>query len=94
MDLGVVVWPPVQASNVPSNLSISRNFFMGREIQQRIGPLQFLNQNEMDEISHNAYEVYEVADRFVVLQHGKNYAELASDETNPKDLIEVITGRK
>jgi simple sugar transport system ATP-binding protein len=153
-------------------MSISRNFFMGREIQRRIGPLRFLNQNEMDEISarsladvgleniremheavnflsggerqaiaigrathfgakllildeptaalsvketewvlrlvseaknnglavifisHNAYEVYEVADRFVVLQHGKNYAELASDETNPKDLIEVIAGRK
>lgn len=153
-------------------MSISRNFFMGREIQRRIGPLRFLNQNEMDEISarsladvgleniremheavnflsggerqaiaigrathfgakllildeptaalsvketewvlklvseaknnglavifisHNAYEVYEVADRFVVLQHGKNYADLTRDETNPKDLIEVIAGRK
>jgi simple sugar transport system ATP-binding protein len=153
-------------------MSISRNFFMGRELITKLGPLKFLNRRKMDEISaqslaavglrniremheavnflsggerqaiaigrathfgakllildeptaalsvmetewvlkliseaknkglavifisHNAYEVYEVADRFVVLQHGKNYAEVSRDETNPKELIEMIAGRK
>lgn len=45
-------------------------------------------------ISHNAYEVFDVADRFVILQQGKNYADIARDDTDPKDLIERIAGRK
>ncbi len=44
-------------------------------------------------ISHNAYEVFDVADRFVVLQHGKNYANIKKEDTNPEELIEVIAGR-
>ena len=44
-------------------------------------------------ISHNAYEVYEVADRFVVLQHGKNYGNIKREDSEPKELIEVIAGR-
>lgn len=44
-------------------------------------------------ISHNAYEVYEVADRFVVLQHGRNYADVPREETDAKELIELIAGR-
>ena len=44
-------------------------------------------------ISHNAYEVYDVSDRFVVLQHGKNYANIPKKQTDPKELIEVIAGR-
>ncbi len=44
-------------------------------------------------ISHNAYEVYDVSDRLVVLQHGKNYADIKKEETDPKELIEVIAGR-
>jgi simple sugar transport system ATP-binding protein len=44
-------------------------------------------------ISHNAYEVYDVADRFVVLEHGKNYANIDKHDTDPKELIEVIAGR-
>ncbi len=44
-------------------------------------------------ISHNAYEVFGVADRFVVLQHGENYADIKKEETNPEELIEVIAGR-
>lgn len=44
-------------------------------------------------ISHNAYEVYDVADRFVVLQHGKNQANIPKDATDPKELIEIIAGR-
>lgn len=45
-------------------------------------------------ISHNAYEAYEVAERFVVLQHGENYANVNREDTNPKELIEIIAGRK
>ncbi|MEW5814509.1 MAG: ATP-binding cassette domain-containing protein [Spirochaetota bacterium] len=152
-------------------MSISRNFFMGREPQRKIGLFKFLNHRKMDEIaarslaevglrniramhetvnflsggerqaiaigranhfgakllildeptaslsvtetewvlnlvseakkgglsviliSHNAYEVYEVADRFVVLQHGKNYSNIKRGDTDPKELIEVIAGR-
>jgi ABC-type sugar transport system ATPase subunit len=37
--------------------------------------------------------VYDVADRFVVLEHGKNYANIDKDDTDPKELIEVIAGR-
>ena len=44
-------------------------------------------------ISHNAYEVYDVADRFVVLEHGKNYGNIKKEDTDPKELIEVIAGR-
>jgi len=44
-------------------------------------------------ISHNAYEVYDVSDRFVVLQHGKTYANIKKEDTNPEELIEVIAGR-
>jgi len=153
-------------------MSISRNFFLGRELTKKIGPISFLRKKKMDEkaakslsnvgleniremeesvnflsggerqaisigratyfgakllildeptaalsvketewvlqlvseaknnglavifISHNAYEVFGVADRFVVLQHGKNYADLKRDETDPEHLIEVIAGRK
>jgi simple sugar transport system ATP-binding protein len=153
-------------------MSISRNFFMGREMVRRLGLFPFLDQRRMDEIaakslndvgleniremheavnflsggerqaiaigrathfgakllildeptaalsvketewvlrliseaknnglavifiSHNAYQVYEVADRFIVLQRGKNHAELTREQTKPKELIEVIAGRQ
>lgn len=44
-------------------------------------------------ISHNAYEAYEVADRFVTLQYGKNYSNVEKKDTKPKELIEIIAGR-
>jgi len=152
-------------------MSISRNFFLGRELTKKIGPFTFLNQKKMDEISarslaevglrniramheavnflsggerqaiaigrasffgakllildeptaalsvsetewvlrlvleakesglsvilisHNAYEVYEVSDRFVILEHGKNYTNIKREDTDPKELIELIAGR-
>ncbi len=152
-------------------MTISRNFFMGRELTRKIGPFTFLDKKKMDEISarslaevglrniramhetvnflsggerqaiaigrasyfgakllildeptaalsvtetewvlrlvveakesglsvvlisHNAYEVYDVSDRFVVLEHGKNYAHIKKEDTDPKELIEVIAGR-
>jgi simple sugar transport system ATP-binding protein len=152
-------------------MTIPRNFFLGRELQKKMGPFYFLNHKKMDEIaarslqevglqsirtmhetvnflsggerqaiaigranyfgakllildeptaalsvtetewvlnlvseakhsglsviliSHNAYEVFEVSDRFVVLQHGRNYSDIKKEDTNPKELIEVIAGR-
>lgn len=152
-------------------MSISRNFFMGRELVKQIGPFAFLEKKKMERIaahclaevglksirgmhetvaflsggerqaiaigranyfgakllildeptaalsvtetewvlklvaeaksrglsviliSHNAYEVYDVSDRFVVLQHGRNFADIRKEDINPKDLIEVIAGR-
>jgi simple sugar transport system ATP-binding protein len=152
-------------------MSISRNFFLGRELQKKIGPFYFLDTQKMDRIaaqslsnvglqsiremresvnflsggerqaiaigrahyfgarllildeptaalsvmetewvlnlvreaknkglsviliSHNAYEAYEVADRFVVMQHGENFSNINREDTNPKELIEVIAGR-
>ena len=152
-------------------MTISRNFFLGRELTKKVGPLKFLDHKKMDAISarslaevglkniremheavnflsggerqaiaigrasyfgakllildeptaalsvaetewvlrlvveakesglsvilitHNAYEVYDVADRFVVLEHGKNCANINREDTDPKELIEVIAGR-
>jgi simple sugar transport system ATP-binding protein len=152
-------------------MTIARNFFLGREVEKKIGPFKLLDQKKMNEISarslaevglrniramhesvnflsggerqaiaigrasyfgakllildeptaalsvtetewvlrlvkeakagglavilisHNAYEVYEVADRFVVLQHGKNYANVKREDTDAKELIELIAGR-
>ena len=152
-------------------MTISRNFFMGRELEKKVGPFKFLDKKKMDEISarslaevglrniramhetvnflsggerqaiaigranhfgakllildeptaalsvtetewvlrlvaeakesglsvvlisHNAYEVYDVSDRFVVLQHGKNHANIDKENTDPKELIEIIAGR-
>lgn len=45
-------------------------------------------------ISHNAYEVFDVADRFAILQQGQNYADIRREDTDAKDLIERIAGRK
>ncbi len=153
-------------------MTITRNFFLGRELQRRVGPFKFLDMPRMNEIAaksmaevglrniremyetvsflsggerqaiaigratffgakllildeptaaisvaetewvlrlvaeakqnglsvimitHNAYEVFDVADRFVVLQQGENYADLKREETNAKELIEIIAGRK
>ncbi len=153
-------------------MTISRNFFLGRELERRIGPIKILDMARMDQIAartmaevglrniremqetvsflsggerqaiaigratffgakllildeptaavsvaetewvlrlvaeakhsglavimitHNAYEVFDVADRFVVLQQGRNYADLKREDTSAKDLIEVIAGRK
>jgi simple sugar transport system ATP-binding protein len=152
-------------------LNISRNFFMGRELQRKVGPLTFLDKKKMNEISaefmsevglenirdmnqsvnflsggerqaisigrahyfgarllildeptaalsvmetewvlslveqaknrglsvilitHNAYEAYGVSDRFVVLRHGKNYANINKEDTEAKELVEIIAGR-
>lgn len=152
-------------------LNISRNFFMGRELEKKVGPFKFLDKKKMDSISaefmskvglenirnmqesvnflsggerqaisigranyfgarllildeptaalsvsetewvlslvslakenglsvilitHNAYEAYGVSDRFVVLRHGKNYADIEKKDTAANELVEIIAGR-
>jgi simple sugar transport system ATP-binding protein len=41
-------------------------------------------------ITHKANEVFQVADRFVVLQNGRNYANFRKEETNLKELEKLF----
>lgn len=41
-------------------------------------------------ITHNVYHVYEVADRFVILDRGVKIAEYRKEEVSPEDVIETI----
>ncbi len=41
-------------------------------------------------ITHNIYHVYEVADRFVILDHGRKIADVLKDKVDPEDIIEII----
>ena len=43
-------------------------------------------------ISHNMEHVYRVADRIVVLRHGRKVADLLKSETTPRDIVGYITG--
>lgn len=42
-------------------------------------------------VTHNLMHVYSVADRFVVLSHGKTIANIMKEETSVEDLIKIIT---
>ena len=42
-------------------------------------------------ITHNLYHVYPIADRIVVLSHGKKVGEFRKEETSIDDLTELIT---
>ena len=42
-------------------------------------------------ITHNLYHVYPIADRIVVLSHGKKVGEFKKEETSIDDLTEMIT---
>ncbi|MBA7666764.1 sugar ABC transporter ATP-binding protein [Candidatus Aerophobetes bacterium] len=42
-------------------------------------------------ITHNLYHVYPIADRIVVLSHGKKVGEFKKEETSIDDLTELIT---
>jgi len=149
-------------------MSISRNFFLGREPTINIGPFRFLNRKEMNRVSkgvltdigvtvrsteetvsflsggerqaiaigrgihfgakllildeptaalsvketrkvlelvleakkrnisvifitHNIYHVYQVADRFTLLEHGKKVGDFKKDEVKPEDIIDIIS---
>jgi simple sugar transport system ATP-binding protein len=41
-------------------------------------------------ITHNIYHVYEVADRFVLLEKGEKIGDLEKSETTPEKIMEII----
>jgi ABC-type sugar transport system ATPase subunit len=43
-------------------------------------------------ISHNMHDVFEVADRIVVLRRGRKIAERRRSETDPEEVVSFITG--
>ncbi len=45
-------------------------------------------------ISHNLHDVFEVADRIVVLRLGRNAAAFRCSETTPEDVVAAITGAR
>ena len=40
-------------------------------------------------IAHNIYHVYNIADRFVILEHGNKIGEFLKNDVTPEDMIEV-----
>lgn len=45
-------------------------------------------------ITHNLHEVFEIADRIVVLRLGRRVATFAHDGTSPEDVVAAITGAR
>ena len=45
-------------------------------------------------MSHNLADVFEVADRIVVLRRGRKVADVLRLETNPEEIVGWITGAK
>jgi len=43
-------------------------------------------------ISHNIADVFEVADRMVVFRRGRKVAERRKEDTNPEEIVSLITG--
>jgi len=43
-------------------------------------------------ITHNVYHVYQVADRFVVLEKGVKIGDFYKADTSPEQLVNVMTG--
>ena len=43
-------------------------------------------------ISHQMYDVFQVADRIVVMRRGEKVGELKADETNPDEVVSLMVG--
>jgi simple sugar transport system ATP-binding protein len=43
-------------------------------------------------ITHNIQQVYEIADRFIIMENGKKIKDIAKDATSIKDLTSTIVG--
>jgi len=43
-------------------------------------------------VTHNLYHAYQVADRFVILGHGKKLADTPRGSTSAEELIKIIVG--
>ncbi len=42
-------------------------------------------------ITHNIYHVYEVADKFTLLEHGRKVGDFKKEEVTPQDMIDIIS---
>jgi ABC-type sugar transport system ATPase subunit len=45
-------------------------------------------------VSHNLTDVFDVADRVVVLRRGRKVADILRSQTNPEEVVSLITGAK
>ena len=45
-------------------------------------------------VSHNLTDVFDVADRIVVLRRGRKVADVLRSQTNPEEIVSWITGAK
>jgi D-xylose transport system ATP-binding protein len=61
------------------------------ELVKRLGHEQGLS---VVLVSHNLHDVFEVADRIVVLRLGQNVAEFMAKDTNQREVVEAITAGK
>ncbi len=52
------------------------------------------NGNSVLLVSHNLTDVFEVADRIVVLRRGRKAADVLRSQTNPEEVVSWITGAK
>jgi simple sugar transport system ATP-binding protein len=43
-------------------------------------------------ISHQMHDVFQVADRMVIMRRGEKVAELITAETNPDEVVSLIVG--
>ncbi len=63
-----------------------------REVKKMIVQLSASSKIPMIVISHNLQDVFDIANRIVVLRLGKKVADLRVDDTNPQEVISYITG--
>ena len=57
--------------------------------------LQYITKLKMEGVScvfvtHNLYHAYMVADRFVILSHGRKVADIPKEKTNIEELTNII----
>jgi ABC-type sugar transport system ATPase subunit len=64
-----------------------------RKVLQLIGQLRG-NGNGVLLVSHNLNDVFEVADRIVVLRRGRKVADVLRSQTDPEEVVSWITGAK
>jgi ABC-type sugar transport system ATPase subunit len=64
-----------------------------RKVLQLIGQLRE-NGNGVLLVSHNLNDVFEVADRIVVLRRGRKVADVLRSQTDPEEVVSWITGAK
>lgn len=84
-----------------SLMSITRNFFLGREPKKRLGPIQLFDskyaaqvtEEELRKIgTHNVHHAWAVGDTFTVLNRGRSYGTFKREKTHREDLLQMMAG--